>query len=260
MALLCWVFLSLGLRAQRVRTGTISMSAGSAGNRQRQGQQPHPIPLALPPAASRELAAEVMAAASLLTRSSARLVAEQESQTRSLILLSIRHEPSFQQLAGEVISHISSGPRAGTSWVRPLALRTVSNVSLATAAERFDPTIGWLGTRDAEADGEGPVPSHLHLFSPLAPAIFVPTTSAEEVPPALGLAIRSLSQAHAAAAEEAHVDLLRQSDTAAAHAPERADAQALRAFMVRLAEPGAVRRTDESGGDGSSSYDPLSRF
>jgi len=244
---------AIGLRAFTARTGSVSLCAAYGQRQQRQ-----PTPLALPPAASRELAAEVMAATSLLTRSSAKLASQQECETRSLILLSIRCEPSFQQLAGEVISHISSGPRAGTSWLRPLALRTVSNVSLAMAAERFDPTIGWLGTRDADADG--PVPSHLHLFSPLAPAIFVPTANAEEIPPATAIAIRSLSQAHAAAAEEAHVDLLRQSDAAAAHGPERADAHALRAFMARLSltEPGAAR-TDLDGG-GSSSYDPLSRF
>ena len=62
---------------------------------------------------------------------------------------------------------ITSGRHAGETWLRPLALRTCANASLALAAQRFDPSIGWL---------DGTLDSDVHLFSPAAPvcSIFRP--------------------------------------------------------------------------------------
>lgn len=174
----------------------------------------------LPPAARRDVAAEAIAASSLLRKDHpvlARDAAAAAKDTRPLAMLCFR-DGSFAQLVGEVIDHITSGRQAGKTWIRPLAIRQSSNVSLAIAAERFDPTIGWL---DAQ---EGGVPSRLHIFSPLAPAAFVPTHQLEELPQALTLAIRTMSDAHASANAEAHLEAATQSD----------DFFMLQSFMRRL--------------------------
>ena len=88
-----------------------------------------PPPAALPPAAARDVAAEAAAAASLLRKDVLPLSGE-ESRVRPLIMLAVRTDSHYAQLIGELVQHISSGRRAGSSWVRPLALRTAKNLSL----------------------------------------------------------------------------------------------------------------------------------
>merc|ERR1711924_159458 len=97
-----------------------------------------------------------------------------------------------------------------------------SNVSVAVAAERFDPVLGWL---DTDVGG-----GEVHVFSSLAPAAFLPTCHCTEVPPELCLAVRSLSEAHAASAAE---------DAAMGVAPIMAppeDFAMLQAFMAQVAQ------------------------
>jgi len=117
-----------------------------------------------------------------------------EKAPKPLVMVTVR-DGVFQQCVGTLIDHVTSGNSAGTSWIRPLALRSAQNASLAVAAESYDPVIGWL---NVDVGG-----GSVHLFGPLAPAAFVPTAQCEPVPPALALAVRSLSEAHAASAEAA---------------------------------------------------------
>lgn len=102
-------------------------------------------------------------------------------------------------MVAECIQHISTGNRAGTTWIKPLALRETRNATLARAAERFDPTLGWLR---GHSESASVVASRIHIFSPLAPAAFVPTARCDKVPVALGLAVRAMSEAHAASVSE----------------------------------------------------------
>lgn len=185
---------------------------------------------ALPPAALRDVAAEAITAASALRRDA--LPLSGQAAPRPLVMMAVRKN-AFQQLIGELVHHVTSGNRKGTSWVRPLALRQASNVSLANAAERFDPVLGWL---DADVGG-----GSVHLFSPLAPAAFVPTLRCTEVPPALAVAIRSLSDAHAA------------TDLCPDHAPTE-DMLTLQAFMTLVGQD--ADEPDEDTG-GNALYDPL---
>lgn len=107
-------------------------------------------------------------------------------------------------MVAECIQHISTGNRAGTTWIKPLALREARNATLARAAERFDPTLGWLRdhSESASVESASVVPSRIHIFSPLAPAAFVPTARCDKVPVALCLAVRAMSEAHAASVSE----------------------------------------------------------
>jgi hypothetical protein len=199
--------------------------------------QPLPLPLPLLKPAVRDIVAEANAAAALLRRDVLPLASSSADATaqRQLVTISMRRG-TYQQLVGEVVSHITSGSRAGTTWLRPLALRSVANATLAAAAEKFDPSLGWLGSKpdsDAAADGEGDdgdgdiVPSHIYLFSALAPAAFIETGMLADAPPTLAVAVRTLHNAHDAAALEADFD------DAAAH---RADHAALHSFMMRVYE------------------------
>lgn len=154
---------------------------------------------ALPPAEIRDIAAEAITAASVFRPSSVPLydVPEQRKEQAQLVLIMLVDEPStaapFQQLVAEVVSNITSGKRAGSSWLRPLALRSSLNATMAQAAWEYDPCIGWCGSDD----GSLVVPSNIHMFSRLAPDTFVSTSLLRPVPTALALAVRSMSEAHA---------------------------------------------------------------
>ena len=150
-----------------------------------------PQPLFLPPASHRNVAEEVRVAASL--RQSSRLPAAADSApSRPLKLITISGQ-SYRQIVAELIQHCE-GKRAGTSWCKPVALRVSSNATLAEAAASYDPTLGWLDMRDEGRDSV--VPSSVHIFSALAPAIFVPTGSLTDVPQMLALAVRTMCDAH----------------------------------------------------------------
>lgn len=157
--------------------------------------------IALPPAADRDIAAEASVAASLFRPSSVPLFRPVEEthvdrqQQRRVVLLTHAAASGFQELACEVVADITTGKRAGTTWAKPLALRTSANATLAIAAHRFDPCIGWTD--------ESTVPSTMHVFSQLAPAIFVPSAKLENAPAALALAVRCIAQAHADAGSDA---------------------------------------------------------
>lgn len=164
------------------------------GGRAHSSQPPaKSVPL-LRPAFTRDLLAEVSAATSELQKDSSPQVSKQES-SRELVVLTVRQE-IYQQLIGELVSHITEGSRSGTSWFKPLALRSVANATLATAAELYDPTLGWLGAAD-EVDGvHNAVPSIIHIFSLAAPAVFVPTSTVETASLELAVVIRTLLEAH----------------------------------------------------------------
>lgn len=108
------------------------------------------------------------------------------------------------QLVAEEIGQISSGKHAGKSWLRPLAMRTCNCVSLATEAFRYDPALGWFsaegedGGGGEKGDGKGSeFDSEVHVFSPLVPAVFLPTHLVGETGGSLALAVRMLCDAHA---------------------------------------------------------------
>ncbi len=200
-----------GLRASRVATFHARIG-------DEQSKQPF---IALPPAADRDIAAEASIAASLFRPSSVPLFrpvdeTNLDRQQRRVALLTHLASPgtSFQQLACEVVADITSGKRLGTSWAKPLALRTSANATLAESAHRFDPCIGWI---------ESSVPSTIHIFSRLAPAIFVPSAKLEEAPAALALAVRSMTEAHADSGDDSNgygflADGHQHSDAAVLHA------------------------------------------
>ena len=155
------------------------------------------------PGANRDIAAEASAAASLFRPSSVPLfqpVGEADAPMRALAMVMLAANGSFHQLVAEIVSNVTSGSRRGTTWLKPLAVRTCANASAAAAAHKFDPLLGWT-LLDGDGSDAGP-PSEVHVLSPLAPAAFVPTPLLEEVPPALAWVVRSLSEAHAAAAAE----------------------------------------------------------
>jgi len=191
---------------------------------------------ALPPASVRNLAGELSTAASILRKDL--LPCTGQEPPKPLVMVAVR-DSVFQQLVGELVHHITTGNRAGSSWVKPIALRQASNVSLAVAAENFDPCLGWF-----ESDiGEGSV----YLFSQLAPAAFVPTSClSPNVPPALALNVRSLSEAHAASTAERPL-----------HEMQSKDVSVLQAFMQHMVQEQGESR-DNKGGD--ELYDPLSNL
>lgn len=95
---------------------------------------------------------------------------------------------AFRQLVGEEVDVIRAGPHAGETWLKPLALRTCRNATLARAAKEFDSSIGWVG--DA-------IDTELHLFSPLAPSAFLPTSKLSIATPIEATAVRLLHDTHA---------------------------------------------------------------
>jgi len=151
----------------------------------------------LPPAMDRDVAEEARVAASLFRPSSRPLfqpVEGQNDKEKRIVLLTQTDASTdrLQQLALELVSNITSGKRSGTTWAKPVALRTTSNITMALSAFRFDSTLGWIDSPS------GAVASEVHIFSALAPAIFVPTARLEPIPAELALAVRTLAEVHAA--------------------------------------------------------------
>ena len=193
---------------------------------------------ALPPAMQRDVAAEALAAAAAFRPSSVPLfrTPDQEassSQHRSLLrLIYDDGEGVHVQFVGEIISNVTSGARAGTTWTRPLALKWSANSSLARAADAYDPLIGWCGaTNDV-----------VYIFTKLAPAAFVPTQLVEAIPTPLALAVRSMSEAHADAAATDLLSGMSPSDTSQLYSFMR--------LVSQLVD-------HDAGGRSSTSYDPL---
>ena len=205
----------------------------------------------LPPAGSRDIAAEASAAAAAFRPSSVPLFQPIHNAgapaARPLVLLTLVGE-DFTQLVGEVVSEVTSGARAGTTWLRPLALRVTSNVTLAQSAFNYDPMLGWIGG-GGEDSAATAVPSDIHLFSCLAPAAFIPSVMLESVPAALSSVVRSMSEAYAAEAE----------DLFAAGAPLTArDAAKVHELMRALAKAWPEDASSTVRSDATSGmYDPL---
>ena len=202
----------------------------------------------LPPAVSgRDVAAEAIIAASLLRKDSRTMLSSPEQQLRPLVM-AVVCDSTFTCLVGELIQHVESGLRAGSSWIKPIAIRSAHNVSLAVRAEEYDCTLGWTQpSQDAAAQN---VPSSqdawsdVHLFSPLVHNAFIPTAELVDVPGELSLIVRTLAESHAAAlaADEGALD-------AANHSK---DFDFLHAFMSRIALGRPGTREGRSG-----FYDPL---
>ena len=195
----------------------------------------------LPPAlAGRDMAAEAIAAASVLRKD---VPVRQHEEQRSLIMAAVRAD-TYAVLIGEVIQHITSGKRAGSTWIKPLALRSCSNVSLAVAQEHYDPTLGWVTSKEADASDSS---SYVRLFSPLAHNVFLPTDTLSDPPASLALVVRMMAESHAAS--------LAEDDGAAVGAVDQSeDFRLLRAFMSLLDAPTRPTNDDQSG---SGLYDPL---
>ena len=104
--------------------------------------------------------AEVNAAASALSDDMAA-----PTPQRPLVALSVDAGGFFSTLVGEHVQNITKGNMAGSTWMKPLAIESQRNATVA----RFDPDLGFVA---AEA---GPS-AELHLFSAAAPAAFVPTS------------------------------------------------------------------------------------
>jgi hypothetical protein len=201
------IWASAGSKEYMLRANTFLLLLAAHGapalRPMRPNHRVNKLPLSLPPAQHRDVVAEVMAAASAVTRSSAAAMpptSSSSSVTKPLVLITVcSGEHNFQQCVGELVQHITTGSRIGTSWVKPLALRVAENATVAAAAADYDPMLGWV-----ELDGEDPIASsHVYVFSPLAPATFVPTAQLVDAPAGLALAVRTMSTA-AAAEERAH--------------------------------------------------------
>ena len=181
---------------------------------------------ALPPAEDRNILAEV--AAAIECHRSSRSCAEAEPRRLAMVTVS---ETTFEEMVCEVVQDITSGSSAGTTWLKPLALRRCANATLAVAARGFDPTIGWVGRGasdpDADADASGGDGlGDVFLFSQLCPAAFVATAQLADVPAELSLTVRSMYDAHAASETVAD---------GATGAPAE-DSRLLRAFLRRVRE------------------------
>ena len=191
------------MRAQRILSFLLAAHGASALRPMHGGNHRlNKLPLSLPPAQHRDMVAEVMAAASAVTRSSAAMMpptlssSSPSAATKPLVMITASAEEHFQQVVGEVVQHITTGSRIGTSWVKPLALRVAENATVAAAAAGYDPMLGWVELDE----GDSVASSRVHVFSPLAPATFVPTAQLVDAPADLALAVRTMCTA--AAAEE----------------------------------------------------------
>jgi len=140
----------------------------------------------LSPAGSRDVAAEAVAEAAR-----ARVVDPVKDKPAPLelrpLMTIVADGGAFRQLVAEEIQGFKQGPHAGETWLKPLALRSSKNATLARAAKKFDPSIGWL---------DGAIDSELHLFSPLAPSFFLPTAKLSNATPLEATAVRLLQDTH----------------------------------------------------------------
>lgn len=131
---------------------------------------------ALPPAARRDLSIEAAAAASYNAQQEF-LDAAPAEPAKPLLLLEVTEGLAdglhhVHTLIAEQIQDIAEGARAGSSWIRPLALR-----------------------REVDAAGGGA--AALHVFSAAAPTAFVPTDLLRAVPLRDALEARMAWEAHA---------------------------------------------------------------
>ena len=122
-------------------------------------QQQQSRPLSLPPAADRNVVAEILAAAEVATRRAGKSAADRpgtanEAARKPIRLVAAIVAGKYEQLVAEEISQITEGKHAGQSWLRPLAMRSVANATLAADAFRYDPQLGWF-TPDAEKEAGG---------------------------------------------------------------------------------------------------------
>lgn len=212
----------------------------------------------LPPASIRNVAAEAMAAASVY-RDMREILPTPTRPARSLAYIVAASHSQYQQLVGEITQEITEGKCAGTTWLKPLALRMATNTSLALAAERYDVTLGWFDAPGSECI----VPSSVHVFAPGAPSAFVPSDQLRGVPRSLGLAVRSMSDAHAESAAEGlllstpppvdEASAAAEGAAAAEHAGSEmgaaADMAVLRSFLTLLGEATAAADSSEAGPD-----------
>ena len=99
----------------------------------------------LPSATTRDVAAEASVAAETARKRSVRSPEDTAGghARPSVSLLTLVTANSFTMLAAERIDDLTSGKHNGTSWLRPLAMRQSANATLAEAAQRFDPALGW---------------------------------------------------------------------------------------------------------------------
>ena len=181
------------------------------------------IPLALPPAAKRDVAAEAMAAASHARPLASSRPKAPPAREQRIVRIDLVVGDGLQTLVAFECQAITTGRWAGKSWLKPLALRTCSNATLARAADEYDPTIGWVSPGDGADAGGAAAPK---LFSPLAPDVFVASVRLGAVEGPLATALRTMHAAHAAHAAESE-----------ALGPNggRADAALITAFLRRVA-------------------------
>ena len=182
------------------RSGRISAMFDSPLWQQQQQSQP----LSLPPAADRNVVAEILAAAEFATRQAGLSADDRPSSTteagagrKPIRIVAAIVAGQYQQLVAEEISQLTEGKHAGKSWLRPLAMRSCENVTLATDAFRYDPQLGWF-TPEAEKEAGSGLDASVHVFSPLVPAVFLPSSLVHEAEPGLALAVRMMCDAHAA--------------------------------------------------------------
>ena len=150
---------------------------------------------ALPPAASRDLFAEVQAG---VRSTGASDRAATPPPPPPLLALSVTSTDGFfSTLVGEHVQNITSGNMAGATWMRPLAMKSERNATLGRAAATYDPAIGFM-TKQA-----GDTRPELHLFSADAPAAFVPTWLVRPAAGSEAMAVRLMHEAHGSAD---HVD------------------------------------------------------
>ena len=170
--------------------------------------RPDPPP-PLPPARERDVAAEALAAAAHVARRSGRHPddAPPSVPPRPLAILALNGDPVCRAtvLVAEEVSVITSGRHNGTTWLKPLAMR-----SAPPGAPPAEP----LARFDDKRFG-------VHVFSSLAPAVFVPTARLRPASSAEVTLARAMTDAHHADEDEAS-------------APD-ADGARLRELMAALA-------------------------
>lgn len=112
------------------------------------------VQLSLPPAAERNVVAEVLAAAEIATRRSGRAPEDRpavsgtgaagvETARKPLRLVSAIVGEALHQLIAEEIDQICTGKHQGKSWLRPLAMRVTENATLGVAQFHYDSSLGW---------------------------------------------------------------------------------------------------------------------
>lgn len=194
-------------------------------------------PLSLPPAAERNVVAEIMAAAEIATRRSGRGAADrpenkETARSKPVRLVSVVVSGVFQQLVADEIDQLTDGKHAGKTWLRPLAMRSCKNATAAADAFRYDPQLGWFVAEPDTgiAQGADVMSAEVHIFSPLVPAVFLPTSLVVPADPSLALTVRLLCDAHAA---QVSLDVEGGGEAGFFSVPD-ADRQRLRPFLFAV--------------------------